>query len=78
MYMIDVMCDAGVGRFYERLGFLRVSGAVRRNYGWRTAGGRWEPHRSSAPKSGDCDGGGKRRTVRRELPGATRPLVSSG
>ncbi len=39
VYMIDVMCDAGVDRFYERLGFLRVSGAVRRNYGWRTAGG---------------------------------------
>ncbi len=38
VYMIDVMCDAGVGCFYERLGFLRVNGAVRRNYGWRTAG----------------------------------------
>ena len=33
MYMIDVVCDPDVAPFYERLGFGRVIGMARRNYG---------------------------------------------
>jgi predicted N-acetyltransferase YhbS len=36
LYMIDVMCDADVRPFYERLGFTAAGGAVMRNYDWRT------------------------------------------
>jgi predicted N-acetyltransferase YhbS len=35
LYMVDVMCDADVRPFYERLGFVAASGAVMRNYDWR-------------------------------------------
>jgi ribosomal protein S18 acetylase RimI-like enzyme len=35
VYMIDVMCDADVIPFYERLGFARTTGAVIRNYDWQ-------------------------------------------
>lgn len=35
LYMIDVMCDADVLPFYERLGFLPTRGAALRNYEWR-------------------------------------------
>lgn len=36
LYMVDVMCDADVVPFYERLGFHPAAGAVIRNYGWRS------------------------------------------
>ena len=36
LYMVDVMCDAHVRPFYERLGFVAASGAVMRNYDWRS------------------------------------------
>ncbi|MGQ0434523.1 MAG: GNAT family N-acetyltransferase [Microthrixaceae bacterium] len=36
LYMIDVMCDAEVFPFYERLGFQQASGGVLRHYDWRT------------------------------------------
>ena len=35
LYMVDVMCDPGILPFYERLGFVAASGAIRRNYDWR-------------------------------------------
>jgi GNAT superfamily N-acetyltransferase len=35
LYMVDVMCDAEIQPFYERLGFVASSGAIRRNYKWR-------------------------------------------
>ncbi|MDY7104338.1 MAG: GNAT family N-acetyltransferase [Actinomycetota bacterium] len=35
LYMVDVMCDADVFPFYERLGFHRTGGAVLRNHAWR-------------------------------------------
>ncbi len=35
MYMVDVMCDAEITPFYERLGFQSAGGAVIRNYNWR-------------------------------------------
>jgi GNAT superfamily N-acetyltransferase len=35
LYMIDVMCDADVFPFYERLGFIAAGGGVVRNHGWR-------------------------------------------
>jgi GNAT superfamily N-acetyltransferase len=35
LYMVDVLCDADVRPFYERLGFVAASGAVMRNYDWR-------------------------------------------
>lgn len=31
-YMIDLLCDADVQPFYERLGMTRVGGMMRRNY----------------------------------------------
>jgi len=37
-YMVDVMCDADVFAFYERLGFHPSTGGVLRNYDWRTRG----------------------------------------
>jgi ribosomal protein S18 acetylase RimI-like enzyme len=37
IYMVDVMCDDDVVPFYERLGFTRAGGVVRRNYAWREA-----------------------------------------
>lgn len=36
LYMVDVMCDADVAPFYERLGFRSAGGAVIRNYTWRS------------------------------------------
>lgn len=36
LYMIDVMCDADVLPFYQRLGFQQASGGVLRHYDWRT------------------------------------------
>lgn len=36
LYMVDVMCDADVFGFYERLGFHPSTGGVLRNYDWRT------------------------------------------
>ncbi|GAC1533515.1 MAG: hypothetical protein NVS3B1_27850 [Marmoricola sp.] len=33
LYMVDVMCDADVFRFYERLGFVGAIGGSMRNYG---------------------------------------------
>ena len=36
LYMVDVMCDADVRPFYERLGFVAASGAIMRNYDWRS------------------------------------------
>ncbi|MGQ0433683.1 MAG: GNAT family N-acetyltransferase [Microthrixaceae bacterium] len=36
LYMIDVMCDADVVPFYERLGFQQASGGVLRHYDRRT------------------------------------------
>jgi ribosomal protein S18 acetylase RimI-like enzyme len=37
LYMVDVMCDTEVIPFYERLGFSRGEGVVRRNYTWRSS-----------------------------------------
>ncbi len=34
LYMVDVMCDAEVFPFYERLGFIPASGGVIRNHAW--------------------------------------------
>jgi ribosomal protein S18 acetylase RimI-like enzyme len=34
MYMVDVMCDADMLPFYERLGFRASTGGVIRNYTW--------------------------------------------
>jgi predicted N-acetyltransferase YhbS len=39
LYMIDVMCDADVLPFYERLGFVAAGGAMIRHYNWRENGG---------------------------------------
>jgi GNAT superfamily N-acetyltransferase len=39
LYMVDLMCDDDVRPFYERLGFVAGSGAVIRNYDWRTVRG---------------------------------------
>ena len=39
-YMIDVMCDADVVPFYERLGFVGARGAVIRRYDWHASPGR--------------------------------------
>jgi GNAT superfamily N-acetyltransferase len=36
LYMVDVMCDADVRPFYERLGFVAANGAIMRNYDWRS------------------------------------------
>jgi predicted N-acetyltransferase YhbS len=36
LYMVDVMCDPEIQPFYERLGFIAATGAIRRNYEWRT------------------------------------------
>jgi predicted N-acetyltransferase YhbS len=36
LYMVDVMCDPEMQPFYERLGFVAATGAIRRNYEWRT------------------------------------------
>lgn len=35
-YMVDVMCDPDLRPFYDRLGFVSASGAVMRNYDWRS------------------------------------------
>lgn len=35
LYMVDVMCDPEIQPFYERLGFVAASGAIRRNFEWR-------------------------------------------
>jgi ribosomal protein S18 acetylase RimI-like enzyme len=37
LYMVDVLCDASVFPFYERLGFSRASGGMIRNFSWRTS-----------------------------------------
>jgi len=38
LYSIDVVCDDGVAKFYESLGFTRLAGMARRNYGNQGAG----------------------------------------
>lgn len=37
LYMVDVLCDAEVFGFYERLGFARAGGGMLRRYDWRDA-----------------------------------------
>ena len=32
IYMIDLICDADVQPFYERVGMIRYTGMIRRNY----------------------------------------------
>jgi GNAT superfamily N-acetyltransferase len=36
LYMVDVMCDADVRPFYERVGFVAANGPIMRNYDWRS------------------------------------------
>ena len=32
IYMIDLICDADVQPFYDRLGMMRYTGMIKRNY----------------------------------------------
>ncbi len=36
LYMIDLICDADVQSFYERLGMHRYMGMIYRNYDWQS------------------------------------------
>ena len=36
LYMIDLICDAEVQPFYERLGLTRYTGMIKRNYDHQT------------------------------------------